>query len=95
MSTFTKLVGSEVLDDSLNLEIYRGEVGENMCELVVTIFLDDKLELTIPEPNLTFSSSELAEILEMVIPFAIYAAGVNDMVRKMDEERRQNPRAFD
>lgn len=82
MSTFTKLIADQADDDSMNLEIYRN----GNFELLVSILLDDSFEVQV-EADHSYSSSELKEIVEMAVAFAIRTTGVNLIVRQEDEER--------
>ena len=85
MITFKHFVQDDVQDDTLNLEIWKGED----FEIAVKVFLDDRVDIDLLNPDQTYSSSELVEILKIVVPFAIETASVHDSVRKMDEERRR------
>ena len=85
MSAYKHFVQDDVQDDTLNLEIWKGED----YEIAIKVFLDDSLDIDLLNPDQKYSSSELLEILKIVVPFVIETALIHDSVRKMDEERRR------
>lgn len=80
MNTFTSTSGSDINDDSENLEIFRG----GKCEMSVTVFLDDRFEIYPPKKGRTYDASEVAEILRLVVPFVIETLVGNAIDRESD-----------
>ncbi len=70
VKTFTHSIGSDIQDDSMNIEIYRGE-SQGYAELGVSILWDDKYEIQPPEGSRTYSAEEVTELLELVVPFVV------------------------
>lgn len=82
MRKFTRLIGSDIQDDSETLEIF---VGQNL-QMAVSILLDDSFEIYPPDQSHTYSASDVAEILEFVVPFVIETIKGNAVDRKSDQE---------
>jgi hypothetical protein len=79
------MISSDVEDDTLNLEVYRGK----KCELVIAIYSDDTFKFY-PGNNLPkYTSKELEEILNATIPFCIRTAENNAADRQEFHEHAQ------
>ena len=68
--TFHCEVASDIHDDCMTLEISRGQ-PTGTPEMGVTVLWDDKYEIHPSEGKRTYTSSEVAELLDHVVPFVI------------------------
>ena len=78
VKTFTAAVASDIQDDSMTLEIYRGEsFSSPSAEMAVTLLWDETYEIYPPTGSRTYTCEEVTELLELVVQFVIERARGN------------------
>ncbi len=78
VKTFSSVSASDIQDDSITLEIRRGEYSSQpSAEMAVSILWDETYEIYPPTGSRTYTCEEVTELLELVVPFVIERARVN------------------